>query len=486
MAMTAKSEQGRFLFARESAIPNAGEDLPRSARHIRNLWRGLEDAERAGTAEKLITRDWLLKLEPPAFDLTPTKALPTLGAYLALRKLWNKPITRSAHSDEKTRQEYYQAYREIKAAAEAAGDSATGPGEAIDLVFKKTRGLLHEARANDRSKPLCETLRRSYNAMIGHGPASPAGQIRAFQARLDEAGLPPDEAVRSFLDGKSLNETFGTSTGTRQVFRPADLYTGKAERIGGRVIEDPLGFLLNSAKMRGVQFGNSMTDDERQRHLRLASGAFADLADLLELRDEEISLGGILGIAFGARGKGTALAHYEPGLRVINLTRKNGLGSLAHEWGHFFDNMMAEEVAANLWIPEERKRYSSDGAAYYLEMPEEEMGLLTSFRGALEAMEPFKARIRVWLPTCHLISRQKRAYWLSNRELFARAFEKYLAHRLKESGRLNTHLTKDVRHPLWPTEDEVVAIFPAFDRLFAAYRESSASVRSPAVSIPLE
>src|SRR5206468_9561042 len=133
----------------------------------------------------------------------------------------------------------------------------------------------------------------------------------------------------------------GISTRTRQVFRPADLYTGEAERIGGGAIEDPLRFLLDSARMRGVQFGNWMTDDERQRHLRLASGAFADLADLLGLCDEEISLGGTLGIAFGARGKGTALAHYESGLRVINLTRKNGLGSLAHEWGHFFDNMMA-------------------------------------------------------------------------------------------------------------------------------------------------
>ena len=92
--------------------------------------------------------------------------------------------------------------------------------------------------------------------------------------------------------------------------------------------------------MRAVQFGNTVPDRERARHLKLASEAFADLADVLGLADGDISLGGRLAIAFGARGHRTALAHYEPVERVINLTRKRGVGSLAHEWAHFFDNML--------------------------------------------------------------------------------------------------------------------------------------------------
>ncbi len=48
------------------------------------------------------------------------------------------------------------------------------------------------------------------------------------------------------------------------------------------------------------------------------------------------SLKGIA-IAFGARGKGKALAHYEPGYNIINLTRKRGDGTVAHEMGHYFD-----------------------------------------------------------------------------------------------------------------------------------------------------
>jgi hypothetical protein len=59
----------------------------------------------------------------------------------------------------------------------------------------------------------------------------------------------------------------------------------------------------------------------------------------------------LLGITFGARGRGSALAHYEPNTNLINITRysddwycKNvrffstgGLGSLAHDYGHFLD-----------------------------------------------------------------------------------------------------------------------------------------------------
>jgi hypothetical protein len=51
-------------------------------------------------------------------------------------------------------------------------------------------------------------------------------------------------------------------------------------------------------------------------------------------------LNGTLSLAFGSRGKGErnpAAAHDEPGYVVVNLTRLNGAGSLAHEWFHVFD-----------------------------------------------------------------------------------------------------------------------------------------------------
>jgi hypothetical protein len=73
-----------------------------------------------------------------------------------------------------------------------------------------------------------------------------------------------------------------------------------------------------------------------------ASKRLVDLADVLGIKPEDISLGGQLGLAIGARGTGNALAHYEPELKVINLTRAGGVGSLAHEWGHALDHSLTD------------------------------------------------------------------------------------------------------------------------------------------------
>lgn len=91
---------------------------------------------------------------------------------------------------------------------------------------------------------------------------------------------------------------------------------------------------------RGVEFGNWVEDKSGAYHLIKSAEAFHDLADILGLKDKDVSFKGKLGMAFGARGKGGALAHYEPDLKVINMTKMGGAGSLAHEWGHALDNIM--------------------------------------------------------------------------------------------------------------------------------------------------
>lgn len=89
---------------------------------------------------------------------------------------------------------------------------------------------------------------------------------------------------------------------------------------------------------RGVEFGNWVASDERQKSVNLAYEALHDLASILNVPVRALSLDGHLGLAFGARGSGKFAAHYEPGKLVINLTKMSGAGSLAHEWGHAFDH----------------------------------------------------------------------------------------------------------------------------------------------------
>lgn len=112
-------------------------------------------------------------------------------------------------------------------------------------------------------------------------------------------------------------------------------------RTGGKetLVEKPED-MVKEFGLRGVEFGHWVNDSSGLYHLKRCSEAFDDLADIIGIDKKDISLNGRLAIAFGARGKGGALAHYEPDRKVINMTKHGGAGSLAHEWGHALDNIL--------------------------------------------------------------------------------------------------------------------------------------------------
>lgn len=99
---------------------------------------------------------------------------------------------------------------------------------------------------------------------------------------------------------------------------------------------------ISTFGFRGVEFGLWLPDNERQQVLNLAYDALFDFAELLNWDASKLSLDGTLAVAFGARGGGKHRAHYEPGRKVINFTRLNGAGTLAHEYGHALDNWAGE------------------------------------------------------------------------------------------------------------------------------------------------
>lgn len=106
-----------------------------------------------------------------------------------------------------------------------------------------------------------------------------------------------------------------------------------SKNVSGQDYLDTFGF-------RGGEFGNWLNEKDRQVSLNYGFDALKDLADALQIADGDISLGGNLSIAFGARGQGLsgAAAHYEPERHVINLTKMKGAGNLAHEWFHALDD----------------------------------------------------------------------------------------------------------------------------------------------------
>lgn len=98
--------------------------------------------------------------------------------------------------------------------------------------------------------------------------------------------------------------------------------------------------------IKGGEFGNWLSELDRKTSLNYGYDAFCDLADALGMEKTDISLNGTLNIGFGSRGQGLtgAAAHYEPLRKVINLTKMNGAGSLAHEWWHAFEDYISGDT----------------------------------------------------------------------------------------------------------------------------------------------
>lgn len=120
-------------------------------------------------------------------------------------------------------------------------------------------------------------------------------------------------------------------------------HTGSVFRMGSVTGDD----YLNTFTFHGGEFGNWLNDNDRQYSLDYGYDAFYDPALALDIPSEAISMGGVLSIAFGARGSGNAMAHYEPLRQVINLTKTKGAGSLAHEYGHAIDYIIGSKVNKN-------------------------------------------------------------------------------------------------------------------------------------------
>jgi len=159
-----------------------------------------------------------------------------------------------------------------------------------------------------------------------------------------------DDALRYMRDNATKIIETNTTFGEADLPRPTDrARIGQVRRTGDvkdSAFEDVFGF-------RGVEFGNWNNQADRQELLNDAYDGLLDLAEVMDIPPRAISLGGELALAFGARGQGLsgARAHYERPKAVINLTKENGAGSLAHEWFHALDHYFGRQdgKASAIW-----------------------------------------------------------------------------------------------------------------------------------------
>lgn len=150
-------------------------------------------------------------------------------------------------------------------------------------------------------------------------------------------------------------------------------------RTGGKKVKaDKPEQLMKDYGLRGVEFGNWVNDSSGKYHLQRCAEAFSDLANTLGINPKDISLNGRLAVAFGARGKGGSLAHYESDRKVINMTKYGGAGSLAHEWGHAMDNILYQYSKGGA----ESLGFASDG-----EMGDADPKLKALYANLMDAIE---------------------------------------------------------------------------------------------------
>ncbi|HFP3819020.1 TPA: LPD38 domain-containing protein [Escherichia coli] len=231
---------------------------------------------------------------------------------------------------------------------------------------------------------------------------------------------------------------------------------------------------------RGVQFGNYVEGPRRQADLNRAYDSLHDLAEVLNVPTKALSLNGRLGLAFGARGKGKAAAHYEPGEVAINLTKGNGPGALAHEWFHSLDNYFGRyDVSSDGKITsggdfmteaQRARRVFKDGRYVDAEYPVRQE-VYDAFKGVIQAIKNSDMLRRSAL----LDEVRSKPYWSTDVEMAARAFERYVQDKARMAGVENDYLVNIRKAPehntdntwAYPTNAELDGgIREAFDHLF--------------------
>ncbi|MES3254648.1 LPD5 domain-containing protein [Escherichia coli] len=252
--------------------------------------------------------------------------------------------------------------------------------------------------------------------------------------------------------------------------------TGPERRKGDvspKQFSDAFGF-------RGVQFGNYVEGPRRQADLNRAYDSLHDLADVLNVPTKALSLNGRLGLAFGARGKGKAAAHYEPGEVAINLTKGNGPGALAHEWFHSLDNYFGRYdvstdgkiTSGGDYMTEAQRagRVFKDGRYVDAEYPVRQE-VYDAFKGVMKAINSSDMPRRSAL----LDEVRSKPYWSTDVEMAARAFERYVQDKARTAGVENDYLVNIRKAPehntdntwAYPTNAELDGgIREAFDHLF--------------------
>lgn len=232
--------------------------------------------------------------------------------------------------------------------------------------------------------------------------------------------------------------------------------------------------VINDFNLYGLGFGNWVPYDIRIAYINALAIAMSDLDKHVLKFGKNIGFG-YLKISYGARGVGSALAHYEPARNHINLTRYprginkyvgfltgGGSSSFAHEYGHFLDYVIGKEFKTAKGGSADMAYSGGRSTAIGVVGWTDPIGkCVDKIISMIQSTESYKKMKR------NPIMYANNLYYFRRNELFARAFEKYVHHKLKNKKIESLFLThQKYDSAIYITDREIVAIAPWFNMLF--------------------
>lgn len=179
-------------------------------------------------------------------------------------------------------------------------------------------------------------------------------------------------------------------------------------------------------KFRGIEWGEWVTQAERQQFLNCAFDALSDLLNLMDLPLQFASLNGVLGIAFGSRGKAGECAHFDEKELLIHISKTKAIGSLAHEFGHAFDYVISNHNSLPYWYSEVKSINALSSTC--------------DIHNAFSAWANWIDSSACMKDSKDVDKKRSNKYFSTRCELFARCFEQWVQVSLTEKGQSNNFL----------------------------------------------
>lgn len=312
------------------------------------------------------------------------------------------------------------------------------------------------------------------------GKMRPLPKDKDLGKLVDEGEVPTSKSrADNYWEGK-----------TKVIFTPNNKQIRSGVDIPKTYQYDSIEFLEKHYNLKAIEFGNWLSQQDRKNYLAGLGLALFDLSNILGFNSKSISLKGKITVAFGARGRGSALAHFESDTFAINITRysrprkgstlrpnfdrtklltlSGGMGSFAHEYGHaldYFGGMYVERVSSGAL---------SDGRSLRVR-PDRKLMEKKTLAGAMERLL-FKI---IWKDNNKHSSYYERLqskkkgmklsdYYFRRNELFARAFESYVHFKMAKKRHKNIFLAETKYDPrIYLTSQEIKRIEKEFDELVA-------------------